>query len=223
MENSNLKDYQKGKTINKLNSSKNFINSLTFKKSKKQKLLLNTNRNLSRKEKDYKLENKQVKEFRMNELSILYAKKHQNKLDDQLIRSKLEKMQKEKKLTIEEENDLRLKNINKYAKANFIKTFKQLQVEDKLFEKNMQLEPTPYEGSLRTKNAKTLTKTIAKNIMRLEGEKLLDKDIEQNLRLDLLKEINIANNLDWMMRKNQLTWRLWTCWLAFLSAPTGQC
>ena len=117
---------------------------------------------------------------------------------------KQEKEKKKKKMTIEEESENRIQNINlKLARDAFIKIYHKISIEDKLFKKNLEYEPTPFEINMSKKKSTFANKKIAKDILLLEGENILDKHFEENLRLELLKEINSADNLDWMLRKNE--------------------
>ncbi len=164
---------------------------------------------LSRQKDDFKLDDKEVQQYQLNNLSILYARKFQNNLagkkknkkknDEERPRDQVLKIN---EVTIDEQDEERLKQIKKNARNNFIKTFHKIKLEEKLFKNNLILEQTPLEKSLSNKKSTYMNKKIAKEIMRLEGECFLDKNFEDNLRLELLKEMNSTDNLDWMLRKN---------------------
>jgi len=99
--------------------------------------------------------------LQLNNLTILYAKKFQKKKDDMEKLKKQEKEKKKKKMTIEEESENRIQNINlKLARDAFIKIYHKISIEDKLFKKNLEYEPTPFEINMSKKKSTFANKKI---------------------------------------------------------------
>jgi len=156
----------------------------------------------------YPNEDKKVKEindYKLNNLSILYAKLHDKNFKNAKLKQAafFKSIIDSKPFDLNKDNVERLKKINKKAKDDYRKIFHTIDIQDKLFKTNLEYEPSPIEKHNNDVRKKRINDMIVRNTMFLEGEVFIEdkEEFEKQEKFELMKEINSVENLDWMIRK----------------------
>ena len=106
-----------------------------------------------------------------------------------------------------QEFEIRLRKIDPFFRNLYRKMFFTVDKEFKLFNKEIEYEQTTYQKNLAKIKTTRNYKKIALETMNIEnmiiGYKDFDKNFDDNLKYELLKELNSDDNLAWLIKKEE--------------------